>query len=62
VSYMTPKPSEEKIRGLTFGGRTKEQIAETRAGWNWLDVAASVGLILCILCVYVYFTGNILRH
>ena len=62
VSYMTPKPSEEKIRGLTFGGRSKDQIAETRAGWNWLDVVASVGLILCILCVYVYFTGNIFHH
>ncbi|MBQ3454531.1 MAG: sodium:solute symporter, partial [Thermoguttaceae bacterium] len=62
VSYMTPKPSEEKIRGLTFGSRSKEQIAETRAGWSWLDIVASIGLMLCILSVYVYFTGNILKR
>lgn len=62
VSLLTPKPPKEKIDGLTFGSRTREQIAETRAGWNWFDVAASVGLVLCILAVYIYFTGNMFRN
>ena len=61
ISLVTPKPTAEKIDGLTYGSRSPEQIAANRASWNWFDVVATLGLILCILAVYVYFTGNALR-
>ncbi len=62
VSYMTPCPSEEKTKGLTFGSRTQEEKAELRASWNWVDVTVTVALLLVILSVFVYFTGNHIWH
>ena len=61
VSLVTPKPPKEKIENLTWSTRTAEHKAEFRAGWNKWDVIASLGLILCILSIYVYFTGNMLK-
>ena len=61
VSLLTPKPPREKIDQLTWSTRSAEQKAEFRAGWNKWDVIASLGLVLCILLVYVYFTGNMLE-
>ncbi len=61
VSLVTPKPPREKIENLTWSTRSAEQKAELRAGWNKWDVIASLGLILCILSIYVYFTGNMLK-
>ncbi len=61
VSLLTPKPPKEKTDHLTWSTRTPEQRAEVRAGWNKWDVIASLGLIVCILLIYAYFTGNMLR-
>jgi SSS family solute:Na+ symporter len=61
VSLVTPKPPKEKTDRLTWSTRTAEDRAETRASWNRWDLIASVGLILCILTIYIYFTGNMLR-
>ena len=57
VSYLTPKPTQEHLQGLTYATATVEQKAETRASWNWVDVLASCGLIAIIICIYVYFIG-----
>ena len=57
VSLMTKKPSPEQIQGLTYSTATAEQKAVTRASWNWVDVVTSVGLIVIIIAIYVYFTG-----
>lgn len=56
VSYMTSPPSYEKISGLTYGTLTEADKAESRASWNWVDVALSVLLIVVIGCVYLYFS------
>lgn len=57
VSFLTPKPTQEHLQGLTYATATVEQKAETRASWNWVDVLASCGLIAIIVCIYVYFIG-----
>jgi SSS family solute:Na+ symporter len=57
VSYATQEPDYEKIKSLTFGTTTAEDKAKTRASWDWLEVAASVFILLCILGAYLYFRG-----
>lgn len=57
VSYLTPAPDYERIRGLTFATATDEDRARTRASWDWTDVAASAVVLAGILFAYVYFRG-----
>ena len=57
VSYLTPSPSEEKIRGLTFATQTDEHRAVSRSSWNRWDVAASSLVLMLILLAYSYFRG-----
>ena len=57
VSYLTPKPTQEHLEGLTYATATAEQKAETRASWNWVDVLASCGLVAIIVSIYLYFIG-----
>ena len=56
VSLMTPAPSEEKVRGLTYGSRTPEQLAENRASWNWRDIVGSGIVLGLVVGGYLYFT------
>jgi SSS family solute:Na+ symporter len=55
VSRFTPDPTRSMIQGLTYGSATPEQIAETRASWNWQDVAHTVVVLSVILAFYAYF-------
>jgi SSS family solute:Na+ symporter len=55
VSYATREPDYVKITGLTYGNVTPEQERETRASWNWIDVAGTIGVLLMILGAYLYF-------
>ena len=57
VSLFTAKPSEEKLAGLTFGTLSKEQLAANRNSYNIWDIVASVGIILIIAGILIYFTG-----
>ena len=57
VSYATPQPEYERIRGLTFATATAADRAETRASWQKRDVIASCAIMACILGAYIYFTG-----
>ena len=57
VSLLTPKPREEQLIGLTYSTATPEQKRETRDSWTWLDVVLTAGLLVCILSLYIYFTG-----
>jgi SSS family solute:Na+ symporter len=56
VSLLTPKPSEEKIRGLTFATTVAEDRAASRASWNKLDVILSLIVVVFIVAVFVYFS------
>jgi SSS family solute:Na+ symporter len=57
VSYMTPAPEYDRIKGLTFGTATDEDRRRTRESWDWRDVAASALVLICILAGYLYFRG-----
>jgi SSS family solute:Na+ symporter len=53
VSLMTPRPSEEKLAGLTFATTPR---GEGRM-WSKWDVINTVIILSIIASVYVYFTG-----
>jgi solute:Na+ symporter, SSS family len=57
VSYLTAAPSEEKIRGLTYGTTTAEQRRETRGSWSAADVITSGAVLAAIVAAYLYFSG-----
>jgi SSS family solute:Na+ symporter len=55
VSLFTKKPSEEKIKGLTYGSATPEQIEETKQSWNKWDVIHSLIIVGVVVACYIYF-------
>ncbi len=57
VSYLTEEPDYIRIKGLTYGTRTKEDRERSRSSWSTGDVIASVVLVLCVLAAYLYFRG-----
>jgi SSS family solute:Na+ symporter len=57
VSHMTSQPDYSTLQNLTFETKTKEDIAATRASWDWHEVSASALVLLCILGAYLYFRG-----
>jgi SSS family solute:Na+ symporter len=57
VSYATSQPDYEAIKNLTFETTTKEDKANTRASWSWMEVGGSALVVLCILGAYLYFRG-----
>jgi hypothetical protein len=57
VSYLTAAPDYQKIKGLAFGTATDDDKKDTRASWDWKEVAASVLVLVCILGAYLYFNG-----
>ena len=57
VSLATAPPDFSKIRGLTFGTLTEEQKAASKNSYNWLDIAASVLLVVIVIAILAYFTG-----
>ena len=56
VSLLTPKPSEEQIRGLTFATTVAEDRAASRASWNKWDVILSLIVVAIIIAVFIYFS------
>jgi solute:Na+ symporter, SSS family len=57
VSLATETPDYNKIKSLAFGTSTAEDSKETRASWDWRDIATSLFILACIIGAYVYFTG-----
>ncbi len=57
VSHAPPEPNYDSIRSLTFSTATEEDKLGTRASWSWREVAASAGVLACILASYHYFHG-----
>ena len=55
VSYLTEAPSYEKIKGLTYGTRTAEDRAKSRASWTYTDIIASALVLAIIIAAYLYF-------
>lgn len=57
VSYLTPAPDPDKLRGLTFATLTEEDRQASRASWDWRDVVASMFVMAVIVAAYLYFRG-----
>jgi solute:Na+ symporter, SSS family len=60
VSFATARPDQKKICGLAFGttkAGTGRDSTGTHAKSPWLDIAASVLIVACILGAYLYFRG-----
>jgi len=57
VSLATSTPDYARLNGLTFATVTASDRRESRANWDWRDVAASAVVLVCILAAYVYFRG-----
>ena len=57
VSYATSQPDYAAIKNLTFATTTREDKANTRASWSWIEVGGSALVVLCILGAYLYFRG-----
>ncbi len=71
VSFATPAPRPEKLRGLTFAttaaGETaqaadhhvQEHLPSLRSdpAWKPVDKVLTVGAIFCVAAIWLYFTG-----
>ena len=57
VSHLTAEPDYPRIQSLTFATTTSQDRADTRASWNWQEVAASGLVLACIMGAYLYFRG-----
>ena len=57
VSLSTAEPEYARISGLTYATASGADDAETRASWDWRDVAGSVFVLAAILGAYLYFRG-----
>ncbi|MGB8600699.1 MAG: sodium:solute symporter [Rhizomicrobium sp.] len=54
ISLMTKAPDQAKLKYSWFGA-TDEEKAATRKSWNWIDVAASVGVVVIVIVFYACF-------
>ena len=57
VSLLTPAPNEARLSGLTFGTLTSEQKSFNKSSYEWIDIVASVMLVIAVLSVLIYFQG-----
>jgi len=57
VSLLTPAPSEQQVKGLTFGSLTEAQKAENRTSYNVWDIVFSLLVIGVVIFVMIGFNG-----
>lgn len=57
VSVLTPVPSAQQIKGLTFGTLTAKQKSENRNSYNLWDVTFSLLVIGIVVYVMISFNG-----
>lgn len=57
VSLLTPAQTDEELAGLTYGTLTDEQKAENKNSYNWIDIVASIGVVLIVVYVMISFAG-----
>lgn len=56
ASLMTPAPSEEKIRGLTYGSIHQLGAAEIKNSWDWGNKLMAGLILLLVGGMYLYFS------
>jgi len=57
VSFATPAPAYDRIKGLTYGSLTEEQKAANRNSYNGWDIGLSLLVIAIVAYVMISFTG-----
>jgi SSS family solute:Na+ symporter len=55
VSLVTPPPSEEQVAGLTFATLRQDRAGDG-AGSKGVQVALTLGLVLCVAGLWIYFS------
>lgn len=58
VSMFSPAPTARQLEGLTFNTLTERQISDNKNSYNWVDIAASVFIIMIVAWVMFYFNGK----
>lgn len=56
VSMFSTAPSDERIRGVTYGTTVSEDKQASRASWNTRDVVLSLVVLVIIAVVMIYFS------
>jgi SSS family solute:Na+ symporter len=57
VSLFTEPPKEEQLSGLTFATVSADQQAASRSSWSAVDVILSLGVVVFIIGVFMYFSS-----
>jgi len=57
VSLMTPEPSQTQLRGLTYSTVERKRGSEVSQAGLHKDIILSVILILCVILIWVLFSG-----
>ncbi len=57
VSMFYPAPSPAQLQGLTFGSITQEQRTTNKSSYNWVDIVASILVVLIVVYVMVSFSA-----
>ena len=58
VSMFSSAPTAQQLEGLTFNTLTERQISDNKNSYNWVDIAASVFIIMIVAWVMFYFNGK----
>ena len=56
VSMLTSAQSKKSIEGLTMGSISDEQKAENASSYTWVDIVASLFVVLVVAFVMIYFS------
>lgn len=56
VSMLTPRQPIKSIEGLTMGSITDEQKSENTSSYSWVDIVASLFVVLVVIFVMMYFS------
>lgn len=58
VSLLTEVPDKNQIANLTFGTISEEEKIKNKSSYNWVDVSVSIGIVLIVIGVMVFFNGK----
>ncbi len=58
VSLATPAMSSERLAGLTFATLSEENKEANKTSYNWIDVTASVIILVIVAMIMISFNGT----
>jgi len=56
ASLLTPPPSEDQVRALTYASIHQEAAAEIKASWDLGNKLMVAAILACVLVMYLYFS------